>query len=203
MPKRFQFEVKNDEDKYELAHQEILKATRCHGHTRNGTRCKRQCIIGYEYCPAHLASEKHLKIATSTLDNAGNGLFAYDKTKGDDDVVFQKDDVIMEYHGRVKSDEEIEEQYQHHTAPYTVRAKQDMNIDAAGQRGVASLTNHRARSYINCELKTKKDRGRIIGIQLVALKNIKNYSELFCNYGDTYNFNEDTRYSTKPYYPRK
>jgi hypothetical protein len=204
LPKKFSFEILNNEDdEYEVAHEEVLNATQCQGHNKNGARCKRKVIIGYEYCPQHLASIKHLKIADSTIPNAGKGLFAFDRTKGDNDIVFKANQHIIDYKGIIKTDAQIAEQYEGYTAPYAVKAKPNLNIDSAGKRGVASLTNHKARSYINCDLKIKKENNQIVGIQLVAIKNIRNKSELYCNYGDSYKFNDPTRYNTKAYYPRR
>ena len=39
-----------------------LHTGRCSAHTKAGTRCKRHCIIGYEYYYAHLEKKKNQKL---------------------------------------------------------------------------------------------------------------------------------------------
>ncbi len=203
MPQRFRFEV-NENNEWVIKHEAILNAQRCLGHSKNGQRCKRKCIIGFEYCPTHLESIKKLKIKTSTIPNAGKGLFVSDKTKGPNDIVFRNNDKIVVYNGVLKSMEQKQQQYGNHTAPYGMIIPGTNNIiDAGDKRGVASLVNHKAFTYANTRFKEIRENHRAVGIEIVAKQNIKNGSELFSTYGNAYRFNEPTRYSTKPYYPRR
>lgn len=203
MPQRFRFEV-NENNEWVIKHEAILNAQRCLGHSKNGQRCKRKCIIGFEYCPTHLESIKKLKIKNSTIPNAGKGLFVSDKTKGSNEIVFKTNDKIAIYNGVIKTSEQLQEQYGDYTAPYGMKiAGTNNSIDAGDKRGIASLVNHKPFSQSNSRFKEIRQNHRAVGVEIVAKKNIKNGSELFASYGDAYNFNEPTRYSTKPYYPRK
>jgi meiotically up-regulated gene 157 (Mug157) protein len=47
----------------------------------------------------------------STIPNAGMGLFAYDKTKADDEIIFRPNDDICNYFGQVITKEILDEQY--------------------------------------------------------------------------------------------
>ena len=62
MPKTFFFKI-NQQPYFEGQ----LLTSRCSARTKRGTRCKRNCIIGYEYCFSHLETEKELKIKDSTI----------------------------------------------------------------------------------------------------------------------------------------
>jgi len=46
----------------------------CTGHHRNGARCNRRVIMGFEYCFQHLKSERHLTIRNGNIPGAGKGL---------------------------------------------------------------------------------------------------------------------------------
>ena len=208
MPYKFKFEINEgteEEPHWITSYEEVMNSTLCLGRTKTGARCRRKCIIGFEYCPSHLTSVKHLKIKPSTLEGAGKGLFAWDKTKENtNNPVFNPRDNIIDYHGKEKTIDEINEQYgEDNTAPYAVEYKQNQAIDSASKRGVASLANHKPRRYINAELVPKKDNTRrIVGVQIQATKRIFHGDEIFVNYGRTYRFDDDTRYSTKPYNPK-
>lgn len=199
MPMRFRFYEK-DGDEVHLLHQAILKSTHCEAHTKKGTRCKRLCIVGFEYCPSHLELIKHLKIKKSTMEGAGKGLFAYDKSKDENEIIFKKNERIVDYNGKRKTQEQIDNEYKNYTAPYAIAYSQDKIIDAGDKRGVGSLMNHKPNSQSNVRFATKKQNGQIIGVQLIATKNIRNGQELFAYYGKLYKFDEDTYYETKPYY---
>lgn len=209
MPSKFKFEINNadsdEEPQFETTHEAILTSSRCTGHNKNGQQCKRKMIIGFEYCPAHLASEKHLKVKQSTIPNAGKGLFAFDATKGANDIIFRANDKITDYNGVVKTHEQIDQQYGDYTAPYAIRLDREHAVDAGDKRGVGSLVNHKSYSRTNCKLALKRQNGRIIGCQVIATKVIRNGQELFAFYGNDYKFEDpdEARYSTKPYYPRR
>ncbi len=203
MPQRFRFEV-NENNEWVIKHEAILKAQRCLGHSKNGQRCKRTCIIGFEYCPTHLESIKKLKIKTSTIPNAGKGLFVSDKTRGPNDIVFRNNDKIVVYNGVIKTPEQMTEHYGEYTAPYGMSIRgTNRVIDSGDKRGVGSLINHKNQlNQINCRFKEIRQNYRAVGIEVAATKIIRNGAELFANYGEDYIFDEPTRYSTKPYYPK-
>ncbi len=69
MPYRFRFKVGH----HLLFHCEVA-SRQCHGHSKNGARCRRRVIIGFEYCFQHLKSERHLTIRPSTLIGALCGM---------------------------------------------------------------------------------------------------------------------------------
>lgn len=217
MPQRFRFEV-NEDGEWVIAHEAILNAQRCKGHSKNGQRCKRKCIIGFEYCPTHLESLKKLKIKLSTIEGAGKGLFVSTKTVPLNAVVFRKHDIIIDYNGIHKTRQQLNQQYRGYTAPYAVKLVGNENIDAADKRGVGGLINHKElydqdtdnpipprveKDFANCEFHELRENRRIVGMSIKAIRSIKNGEELTLPYGDEYVFDEEVRYNTKPYNPPK
>lgn len=176
-----------------------LNSTLCTAHSKSGARCKRKCIIGFEYCFTHLQSELQLKIKDSDLPNAGKGLFAFDRTVGPDDIVFRAGDTICGYRGQVISTDEINERYDGYNAPYAVQINQNNAIDCACKRGVGSLANtypghNNARFSVN-------SRDRTVSIK--ATKNIRNGREIYLAYGNAYNMNDESSHVTKNKYVKR
>ncbi len=153
-------------------------------------------MIGTGYCFQHLRKYKHLRIGTSTLAGAGKGLFAYDKAKGVNDIVFKEGEEIIPYDGELIDEEELDNRYtEHYTAPYGIEISKikDLYEDGALHRGVGSLVNHANMSKADVRFSiTKKDR-----VVLRATKAIRNNQELFVNYGREYRFSEPTSNTTK------
>jgi SET domain-containing protein len=194
MPKIFRF-VADGEELFNY----VLESERCLGNTKNGARCKRKCIIGFEYCPAHLKSTKHLAIKQSTIPNAGQGLFAVNPNVGPNAIVFKRYEKIGDYNGVNKTQAELNEDYRDYTAPYAVTVSKNRIIDSAGRRGYGSLANHKDNNN-NADLISDNRNHKVI---LRATKDIRNNQEIFVNYGDEYDFDEEgVQYSTKPYYPK-
>ena len=185
MPKYFHWHSPNNEWDQQLS------TFRCSGYNKNGTRCKRNVIIGLPYCFQHTASIYNLKVKQSTIPNAGLGLFALDKTKNDNDIVFKNNEIICPYHGEVINKDELIKRYNVYTAPYGIQVKNNMYEDGALQRGIGSLINHKTRIQSNC-----KFTGNYRDIKIKAIKNIRNGQELFVSYGNEYRFNDETQYST-------
>jgi hypothetical protein len=77
---KFKFFVDN-----EVAFQCNINSSRCIGHNNNGQRCKRRVCMATPYCFSHLPEYLHLKVKPSTIPNAGKGLFAFDKTKNENE----------------------------------------------------------------------------------------------------------------------
>ena len=138
-------------------------------------------------------SQKFLQIRTSTIEGAGDGLYA---RKGPIDdrsiVVFKAGDVVCQYNGEVISQENLEERYgSRNTAPYAVLLNSNRREDGALARGVGTLINHNVRKQ-NCRIAINRNNRA----QIVATKNIRNGDELFVSYGRSYRFNEDVETST-------
>ena len=161
MPYKFKFEINQGSQQhpdYVTSYEEIMNSTQCHGHTKAGTRCKRKCIVGFEYCPSHLASIKNLKIMNSNIAGAGKGLFVWHKSKENtNEPVFKKGDPIINYEGKQKTMERIHDEYGEYTAPYAIEYKQGQALDAGSKRGVGSLANHKSMRLTNVELVTRRD----------------------------------------------
>ena len=167
MPYVFKFYVDNT-----VVFKTELKSLQCIGMNKNHERCRRRCVIGENYCWTHL--EKHLRILNSSIVNAGKGLFAMNPRAAPDAVIFKKGETIGEYLGERLTAAETNKRYGNHTAPYAVELKKNVIIDAAGERGYASLCNEaRKRSERNADLisifNTKPQR-----VVLRAVKDIKN-----------------------------
>jgi len=187
MPKEFRFYVGDD-----LTFRCTLNSTQCTGHAKSGLRCKRKCIIGFEYCFSHLASELRLKIKDSTVPEAGKGLFVSDKTKEPDEIVFRPGDTICEYKGQLIDNDTRIERYGNHTAPYAVQMNANQSINSACKRGVGSLGNTntgRNNSSFSIDTRNKK-------VKVKATRNIRNNQEIFIAYGHSYRFDEDTHHAT-------
>jgi len=166
-----------------------LKCERCVGINRNGQQCRRQVCLGTNWCYQHLLSVRHLKIATSTIPNAGKGLFAENKTAPANAILFRKGQTIIDYRGETIDDDELNDRYGAYTAPYAVKVADNEYTDAACQRGVASHANSNANTQHSNNATLSLDR-RNRRINLKATKNIRNGMEIFASYGREYKFHE-------------
>jgi hypothetical protein len=167
---------------------EKLKSKQCNHIRSDNSRCLKRCLIGLDLCWIHLESTKKLKINKSRYlrrFQGENGLYAF-KRNGGTRRLFKKNDVICNYNGEVINTDELEYRYGNKTGPYAVKISQDLYEDAALQRGVGSMINHTFRqNRINCHLKKRNGR-----IKIIALKDIKNGTELLTTYGSAYIFDE-------------
>ena len=83
MPYRFTFIIDN-----QVRYTALLHGTRCtHINPHNHRRCTRKVYIGINLCWQHDRTDLKLKIAPSTISNAGKGLFAFDNRKKIIDVI--------------------------------------------------------------------------------------------------------------------
>jgi hypothetical protein len=166
-----------------------VESVRCEEIKPNGQRCRKKCVIGSPNFSIHLKYKHFLVILDSEIPGAGKGLYVWDPHKGEDDVVFKKGDRICYYNGEVLTEEQFNERYpaRNYTAPYTVELHNHQYEDGALQRGVGALINHKPSRHCNCKLSI----GRNNRAQIIATKTIRNYEELFCNYGRGYKFNEN------------
>ena len=186
MPYRFRFS--NEEEDKHL--DEPLTTYQCRGHTKTGARCKRRCAIPFEYCPAHLASNLHLKVKPSLIEGGGKGLFAYDPTLADNAIVFKTNQTICRYNGGDTTLQQLDEEYgENATAPYAVVESGNHVVDAAfPRRGVGSLANHRHLLRNNdATLSSNYNNHTVV---LKARKNIRNGQEIYVWYGNAYHFDE-------------
>ena len=164
-----------------------LDTVRCTASSKgSGNRCKNRVTIGLSTCWQHTLSQKFLQVKTSTIPNAGDGLFA---RKGPIDdrsiVVFKSGDVICQYNGEMISQQTLESRYGQFTAPYGVELRAGRKEDGALSRGIGTLINHYPRKK-NCRIAIN----RANRAQIISMKTIKNGDELFVSYGRSYRFNE-------------
>lgn len=185
MPQYFKFYV-NNEFQFRLE----LETRRCEGHNKDGHQCRRNTVIGTPYCFTHIKSKLHLQIKQSNIPNAGKGLFAYRKDNINQPV-FKKGDILAHYDGEEITRNQLIERYGNHTAPYAVKKNNNLYIDAAGKRGVASIANTSRNTNLkpNVELTAK--------LNLKAKKNIYSGDEILISYDKGYKLNEpNVRYET-------
>jgi hypothetical protein len=184
----FQFFIDNH-----LHFQKNLRGFRCIGRRRDGHQCGRTSVIGCPYCFQHLRSERHLRVRPSTIPNAGKGLFAEDPLRADREIIFRVGDYIIDYTGESINENQLEERYGEYTGPYAIEVRGRSNqrgglfIDAAAERGVGSLINHRARSSANSVFVVDYRANRA---RLRAVRPIRNGDEIFVSYGNQYQMNE-------------
>ena len=148
--------------------------------------------MGLPLCYQHAESDYKLKVKESTIANAGLGLFAYDKSKGDNEVVFTRGQKLCPYYGQVIDEPTLIKRYGEYTAPYGISLNRKLYEDASTMRGIGSLINHKINSQTNCYFSLSRNNR----INIVASKNIKNHEELFINYGRQYTFDDPVQYST-------
>lgn len=143
-------------------------------------KCNRVVHIGCPMCPTHLRTCLHVKVAPSSIPQAGVGVFAWHPRK--DAAVFQEGHFIIPYAGELIRKKELNRRYGKHTAPYGIQIRPNLFEDGACVRGVGSLVNH---SVDKENVHYLRYRGRIY---IVAKRDIHHGEELFANYGDTYSF---------------
>jgi hypothetical protein len=169
-----------------------LQSLQCVEITKNGTRCKRKCVIGSPFCCTHLAYNHHLKIKPSLIPNAGKGLYAVDPRSADqNEILFHKGETICKYRGELIDLDTLEERYDEYTAPYAVRISANSFEDGAKVRGIGSLANTRP-GHNNATLSIYQGRA-----SLKATRNIKNGEEIYLSYGRAYRLHEpEVEYGT-------
>ncbi len=175
----------NDE---EVIFEGDLEKHQCIGLSKNGQQCRRHQFLNLPYCFMHMKSVLHLKVKTSTIENAGKGLFA-DNGSNDNEIVFRKDDIICKYCGDDINENELVDRYGDYTGAYAIQVKNNLYEDAALYRGVGSMVNHtNNKTKINCRFSTNYRE-----ITIKATKNIRNGSELLISYGNEYLFDSQNK----------
>lgn len=170
-----------------------MVSSRCESATKHGTRCGRHACIGTRYCWTHLLRDKKLRVKKSDTAGAGKGLFAMDIDKTDNQRVFAVSDFIIEYDGDVLNQSEIDRRYGEHTAPYAIGlSRRSKKIeDAACRRGFGALINHSHSP--NCEFQLMRNNR----VSVVAIKSIKNNTELLADYGTAYRLDDNASHRTR------
>jgi hypothetical protein len=190
MPYKFQFLIHGN-----IHFEGVVPSSRCRGHCRDGSRCRRLVIIGYEYCFQHLKSEKHLTIHNSTIPGAGLGLFAFaygNVNAQPPAIVFHIGDTICQYQGQILTRAQLDARYDEangtqHNAPYAIRENANRFNDAALRRTVGSLANTRP-GHNNATISVSN--GPQHRCSLRATRNIRHGDEIFLAYGNGYHLNE-------------
>ena len=205
MPKQFQYYSPSETVSprfqgplYKLQCQHIIQST--------GHRCRRFQIIGAGYCWKHLETDRHLKIGVSTVPNGGLGLFAFNGSRDNHEIVFsgpkrtqygeRRGDFITQYNGETLPRATIDRRYgEVNTAPYGAEINRQFIEDAALLRSAGSLANHKPHSQANARLVSNGN-----SVRLEATKNIRNDSEIFIDYGAEYDIGAegtDYRHTTR------
>lgn len=197
MPYQFEYRINNTDHLFRCN----INSVQCEANTKTGARCSRLCAIGTPFCYSHLLSEKKLRIKASVY---GKGLFAQlsNRSAPADEIVFAPGETIIEYTGDSIDLATLNERYdlnpnQQYTAPYAYGITADSFIDAACNRGIGSLVNHKGMSRANAKFVKIKNANNVpIGVRLRATKNIRNNREIFAPYGSVYRFREPTTHRT-------
>ena len=166
--KVFQYKVDNL-----VSFQGRLANVRCVSKTAKGAQCKAGSVIGTPHCWNHLLAQRNLRILDSTH---GKGLFAMSRKLRHGDVIFKKEETIVEYSGEELTTAQVEERYGNNTAPYTMSKHKGLHTDAALQRGVGSLTNHSSRPNARAGVSSSNK------IVLIAKRSVRNGEEITINY---------------------
>ena len=193
MPYRFKFYV-GDQVQFQCD----IESQRCISNNKNGLRCNRKVCIGTKYCWTHLLYLKHLKIKNSTLPDAGKGLFAMNPALEANALIFRRGDLIIDYQGEFINDAELEDRYGEYTGTYAARLKRNVVEDCACERGVGSIANQANRANGNNAILRANYQVHPQRIQLKASRDIRNNLEIFVDYGDEYQLDEDTHSTTLP-----
>ena len=197
MPYKFKFyEDGNTQPKFQCN----LKKIQCaYINPSNRHQCKRQVCKGIDLCWYHLLHEKHLRIKKSTIPGAGMGLFAALPNDDSHAIVFRgasqnsSGQSICRYNGEVITKEESTRRYGLYNGPYLAEVNANMDEDGACVRGVGTFCNQ-APTAAQRNANLYVHGGKVF---VRAKKNIRNGDEIFLNYGNSYNMNENTHYSTR------
>ena len=138
----FHYNLNNGEQEYHCN----LQCMRCEGLKRDGSQCTRTTCKHLPMCYQHIG-ELGLRVATSTIPNAGLGLFA---TRN-----FNTNEILAPYFGELLTHQQLERRYGYGrdgVAVYSANTGTNgLVIDAACRRSLASYINSRVRGHpTNC-----------------------------------------------------
>lgn len=156
--------------------------------------CKVKVCIGIPYCRYHMQKAVKLEIKNSEF---GKGVFAKaDPIRGrgrtrnnNRQLVFQSGAEIIEYGGEELTKEELNERYGKLTAPYALAMDEEEGLyqDGACLRSIGTVINHNGENP-NVEF-SQVNNGSPITI--TAIRDIYNGDQLYVDYGDDYDLNEN------------
>jgi len=147
-------------------------------------------------CWSHLLQIKHLRVKNSLIPNAGKGLFALNKKLPDNNVIFRRGDLILDYGGEILDTEQIVDRYDDRTAPYAIQLKHNVFFDCACKRDAGAIANQGANNAQNNARFSANYRIHPQQVQLRALRDIRNNTEILVNYGGDYHFNDGSSHTT-------
>ncbi|AAR26960.1 FirrV-1-G2 [Feldmannia irregularis virus a] len=210
MPKRkhkpremsFVFEKDEDDSTWSCP----LLCQRCAYVRPNGEQCKKRVCVGHPFCWIHVRAAFGVTVKTSTIPNAGKGLFA---TRD-----FKKNTWICPYFGEIIDANCFVQRYPGKaTAPYAemlpLNTTPRKYVDSACTRSVGSLANGKFKGdgsvsslrHHNCFTRYRPVGDGFKGVWLKSTKTIKAGDEIFNWYGEgNYNLfasNHSTKRRTK------
>ena len=153
-----------------------LMCQQCKGKTKTGAQCKRKTCYG-KYCYFHVRKMYGVRTKRTRY---GKGLFAIKR--------FEAGDMICPLDGEKIRAAELNKRYPRDApAVYAIREHNQIE-DAACRRGIGAHAN--ARRGVRCNTKfVLFGRGNRRRFWLQATRLIEPGREIFCHYGDDYDFN--------------
>jgi hypothetical protein len=173
-----------------------LRCDQCTAIKPDGQRCRKRTCKSLPLCYIHLNTIHGLKIKESTLEGAGDGLFA--------NKDFNIGEIIIGYVvGDLLDDEGLDNRYGDATAPYALKFSPtdslDLIVDSACKRGIAAWINNADDTNATIEEIFVDDVPYRLPY-IVASKFIESGDEIFVNYGSDYNISEPgVTFRTTPY----
>ena len=198
MPKTFNFYESNQDQDPRFSCK--LQSQRCVSAKASGKgRCGNKTVMGVPVCWIHLLKDHKLRIAKSRIAEAGKGLFATksrsinpNPQRTAENLVFRRDEKIIEYVGDRIDGDEMANRYGNQTAPYSLETKKDHIVDAACKRGAAAFANHKPFAQANARFSRSPD-GKI---WIRATKHIYDGDEIYLYYGSSYKFSDGSKHRT-------
>ena len=162
--------------------------------------CKLHIGIYPKYCHIHTTLIENLFIATSNIPNSGNGLFA-------GPLGFKKNDIISEYskdwisvksgrldtrNGKNKKGEYKDSNYAYVFCDEQKKGQKEKDVqcwDGLDKNStIARNANdaHGSKYRNNAYFDTRKDKDGKTHVYMIAARNIRGLSEIYCDYGPLY-----------------
>ena len=175
-----------------------ITCTPCGYITASGRACSRNVCIGLPRCWQHTRKEYNVRIKNSSIPGAGKGLFYQDPAYAIGATIdLPAVRNLFKYTGQIITEAQYTQRYGDEDdtpsmlVPYFSPGPGGRDIDAACQRGIASLINHSKSA--NCRI-------RPVGqdVMVTTTRKLRNGEELLINYSNTIQFDPRIKYSTKP-----
>lgn len=150
--------------------------------TLNGTRqyakrCRRRTALHLPYCWQHVRKIYGVEVKPSQIAAAGKGLFTL--------RYIPAHKWIAPVGGRPLNNQQMDQIYGPHTAPYAIQAGQQITDDGALRRYEGHYANSRPGNQ-NCILSVRQGYPAELRPWLKSNKNIQPGSELYTSYGNAY-----------------